>query len=294
MRITRRQFLTSVIASAAALGLSQSDLFKLCETFAAATSPPVVWLQASGCTGCSVSLLNYIDAASGGEIDEVLLDSISLKYHPTLMAAAGQLAVDTAKNARTAGSYVLVVEGAVPTGASGNYCHVWNDAGVLYTANQAVLDFAAKATKIISLGTCAAYGGIPKAAPNPTTASGVKALLPKADAAKVVNLAGCPAHPDWVIGTIVDIINGTLGKLDVSGRPIKYYPASIHPCYRGGLAKATDIGQLGCMLGVGCRKGVCDIPTRKWNNGMNWCVRANTPCIGCTDPAFPGGTFYTV
>lgn len=292
MRVTRRQFLKGVIASATALGLSQSNLFKLCETFAAATSPPVIWLQTSGCTGCSVSLLNYIDAATGREIDEVLLEDISLKYHSTVMAAAGQLAVDTAKNARTAGGYVLVVEGAVPTGANGNYCHVWNDAGVLYTAKQAVLDFSAKAAKILAVGTCAAFGGIPAGGTNPTTAYGLKGILSSTDYAKVINLAGCPAHPDWIMGTIVHLLLGHTINLDDDKRPTEYYGTRIHPCYRSGLAKATDIGQLGCFLNIGCRKGYCDVPTRKWNNGMNWCVRANTPCIGCTDPAFPGGTFY--
>jgi len=289
MRITRRQFLKSVIASAAVLGLSNSDLFRLCEVFAGETSPPVIWLQASGCTGCSVSLLNYIDAATGREIDEVLLENISLKYHPSIMAAAGQLAVDTAKNARNAGGYVLVVEGAVP---SADYCHIWEDAGIPYPCNQAVLDFAATAARILAVGTCASFGGIPAAGTNPTSASGVAAILPSTDAAKVINLAGCPPHPDWIMGTIVHILLGESIPLDSNKRPKEFYGSGIHPCYRKPLGKATDIGQLGCFLDIGCRRGNCDIPTRGWNNGINWCIRANTPCIGCTDPAFPNGTFY--
>ncbi|MFH1774093.1 MAG: hydrogenase small subunit [Methanobacteriota archaeon] len=296
MRITRRDFLKCVGVSATALGLSKFDLIKLEKVFAAADSPPVIWLQASGCTGDSVSLLNWIDAATGREIDEVLLENISLKYHPTVMAAAGQLAIDTAKNARStySGTYILVVEGSDPTGESGNYCHVWEDAGVPYTAHQAILDFSAKAKHILAVGTCAAFGGIPAAAPNPTTAYGLTAVLPKADAAKVINLPGCPAHPDWIMGTIVSLLGGVVPVLDPNKRPKAYYGSSIHPCYRGGTTKSTDIGQLGCFLGIGCRKGDCDAKTRLWNNGINWCVRANTPCIGCTDPAFPGGTFYTV
>jgi hydrogenase small subunit len=296
MRITRRQFLKGLLASAAVLGLSRSDLLRLQEALAGAGSPPVIWLQASGCTGCSVSLLNWIDAATGREIDEVLLEDISLKYHPTVMAAAGQLAVDTAKNARAtySGSYILVVEGAVPTGQNGNYCHVWEDGGTPYTAHQAVLNFAASAAGILAVGTCASFGGIPAAGTNPTAASGVASLLPKADANKVINLAGCPPHPDWMMGTIVHILLGDRIRLDSNRRPTEYYGSGIHPCYRKRLGKATDLGQLGCFLDVGCRRGNCDIPTRGWNNGMNWCVRANTPCIGCTDPSFPGGTFYTV
>lgn len=298
MKITRRQFLKGILASAAALGLSNSHLFRIYEAFAdATTSPPIIWLQASGCTGCSVSFLNWIDSTTGHEADEVLLENISLKYHPTIEAAAGQLAIDTAKNARKtySGSYVLVVEGAVPTGLNGNYCHIWNDAGTPYTAKQAVLDFAATANNIISLGTCAAYGGIPAGAPNPTVASGVNTLLPWVDAKKVVNIPGCPAHPDLLVGTIVDILTGNLGKLDSIGRPVKYYANSIHQlCPRVCSKKANDIGEAGCLIKVGCRgrssKGDC--PTRMWNNGINWCVGVNAPCNGCTEPDFPVAGLY--
>jgi len=296
MRVTRRQFLKSILASAAALGLSQTDLFKLCEAFASATSPPVIWLQLSSCTGCSVSFLNWIDAATGSEADEVLLDSISLKYHPTVMAAAGQLAIDAAKNARTAGGYVLVVEGAVPAGLNGDYCHIWNDAGTPYPAKQAVLDFANNAAKIISIGTCSSYGGIPAAAPNPTSASGVSTLLSRTNLKKLVNIPGCPPHPDWFVGTVVDILTGNLGRLDSIYRPDKYYGATIHQnCPRAGAKKATDIGDpVKCFLSVGCqgRAASGDCPIRKWNNGINWCVGANTPCNGCTDPSFPVSGLY--
>ncbi len=295
MYITRRDFLRFIGVSAATLGLSQFDLFKIEQVLASATSPPVIWLQTAGCTGCSVSLLNYINVATGREIDEVLLEDISLKYHPTVMAAAGDLAVTTVKSAKTtyAGSYILVVEGAVPTGSGGNYCHVWEDAGVPVTAQQAVLEYAASALKILAVGTCAAFGGIPAAGSNPTTAKGVASILPKADAGKVINIPGCPAHPDWMMGVIVKLLTGQQIRLDSNKRPTEYFGSSIHPCYRSALPKATDIGQTGCMLNVGCRKGSCDCPTRKWNNGANWCIASNTPCIGCTAPTFPGGTFFT-
>ena len=304
VRVTRREFLKLVGTTAAALGLSRFDLLEIEEVLAAATSPPVIWLQASGCTGCSVSLLNYIDAATGREIDEVLLEDISLKYHPTVMAAAGDLAIAAATDARTryASQYILVVEGAIPTDASGHYCHIWEDVGrrserIPYTAQQAVLDFGANAAHILAVGTCASFGGISAAEPNPTKAFGLLGVLLDADDGKVINLSGCPSHPDWIMGTIVHLLLKETIELDSQRRPIEYYGASIHPCYRCCLSNipiATDIGQSGCMINVGCRMGHCDAKTRLWNNGMNWCVRANTPCIGCTEPAFPGPRFYTV
>ena len=40
---------------------------------------------------------------------------------------------------------------------------------------------------------------------------------------------------------------------------------------------------IGCK-GPGC-SNVC--PSMKWNNGTNWCVGSNHPCIGCANPGFP-------
>jgi Ni,Fe-hydrogenase I small subunit len=71
--INRRQFLKWATASAAALGLSQTDLLKLQEAFAATTcgcedftttgppatiAPHVIWFQGQSCGGCTLSILN--------------------------------------------------------------------------------------------------------------------------------------------------------------------------------------------------------------------------------------------
>jgi Ni,Fe-hydrogenase I small subunit len=67
MIISRRQFLKWSIASAAALGLSQTDILKLKEAYAAActgcvdlglNAPHVIWFQGQSCGGCTLSILN--------------------------------------------------------------------------------------------------------------------------------------------------------------------------------------------------------------------------------------------
>ena len=86
---------------------------------AAAGNPPVLWIQGGGCTGCSVSLLNTVHPS----IAEVLLKIISLKYHPTVMAAtrgAGH-GLPEQCGEKYKGKYFLVVEGAVQTAANGKY-----------------------------------------------------------------------------------------------------------------------------------------------------------------------------
>ena len=80
IKVTRRQFLKWLTASAAALGLSQTDLLKLEKALATPTGtdpnfpiPPlgrVIWIAGAACSGCPTSLLNYI--ADTADTDPVL------------------------------------------------------------------------------------------------------------------------------------------------------------------------------------------------------------------------------
>jgi len=92
MPITRRQFLKVFAGTGVAVTVSGSLLPEIVSALekAAAGNPPVLWIQGAGCTGCSVSLLNTTHPT----IAEVLLNIISLKFHQTVMAAAGQPAYD--------------------------------------------------------------------------------------------------------------------------------------------------------------------------------------------------------
>lgn len=70
VKVTRRQFLKWLSASAAALGLSQYDLLKVEKALAAGPPPDpnfpipplgrVIWIAGAACSGCPTSLLNYI------------------------------------------------------------------------------------------------------------------------------------------------------------------------------------------------------------------------------------------
>src|SRR5512139_3172286 len=122
MKITRRDFLKFCGVSAAALGLSSTDLGRLEKALADPGAPTVLWLQGSACTGCSESFLNRISPTDPKTAADVLLSSINLAYHPTLMALAGQSAVEEVRLAYEAGNYVLAVEGGAPTRFGGNTC----------------------------------------------------------------------------------------------------------------------------------------------------------------------------
>ena len=180
MLISRRSFLKYCTSAAGALGLSASGLVRLQEVLAKEGAPPVIWLQGQGCSGCSVSLLNTITHAT---IDDLLLNTIDLEYHSTVMAASGEQAVAAAEAAYASGGYVLVVEGAIPTAEGGHYCHVWPGMTVL----DAVEKYSENAAYVLAVGTCAAYGGIPGGQPNPTGAVGVSDVV---GMEKLVNLPG--------------------------------------------------------------------------------------------------------
>jgi len=287
MSITRRDFLKYCGVSAVALGLSSTDLLQMEELLANPGGPSVIWLQGSSCTGCSMSFLNRISNSAPTTAANVLLDSINLVYHPNLMAMAGQSAVDLAKQAYSKGGYVLAVEGGVPTAFGGKTCWAWNYNGVDVTFQQVVTDLSAKAAAILAVGTCASYGGIPAAGPNPTAIKSVKALTGKT----TINIAGCPPHPDWIVYVVAQLLLGKNIPVDSSGRPTALYNQTVHSqCPRNDDPEH-------CLAPKGCRgPGThANCPTQLWNNRTNWCVNANAPCYACTEPTFPGtSSLYAV
>ena len=132
--------------------------------------------------------------------------------------------------------FVLAIEGSIltatPAGGTlaGEFCEV----GPMVTPGDpnetmlhAFLEYAKSAVAVLAIGTCASYGGIPAARGSVTGAMGCSAVLKKNGIrTPVINLPGCPAHPDWIIGTIAQVLAGGLGavELDSKGRPRDYYP----------------------------------------------------------------------
>jgi hydrogenase small subunit len=292
MGITRRDFLKYCGLSAAALGLSSMDLLHLKEAMADPNGPQVLWLQGAGCTGCSVSFLNLISEKSPTNAGDVLINYLNLVYHPNLMGLAGQAAADVADQAYQKGEYILIVEGGVPTAFNGAACWAWSDNGMDITFLEAAIKLASRAAAVVAVGTCASFGGIPAAPPNPTQVKGVAA----ATGVKTVNIAGCPPHPDWITWAVVQLyLNNTIDT-DQWGRPTALFSGTVHSqCPRNQADKAITYGVDGaCMIYLGCQGPVttANCPATKWNNGRNWCIDANARCLGCTEPTFPGKAMF--
>lgn len=301
MGISRRDFLKGATALTAALAVKPSQLFAAGST---APNVPVIWLQGQCCTGCSVSFMNSVNITTA---DDLLLNYFELEYHPTLMASSGDLAVsnlDTVYNESNSRGYVLIIEGTIPTGANGNYCHVYTDpSGNHVTMYDAVDKLARDAASIIAVGTCASFGGMSAAGPNPTGALSVEGALSNMGLRNkdVINIPGCPIHPDWLVWTVAQLLSGSPVPTDRQNRPQEFFSSKIHSnCPNRGGAKAKKVGDHGCYMSLGCKgpKAQSDCPNRKWNSGdkingvaqpgVNWCIESRVPCHGCTAPDFPG------
>lgn len=300
--LTRREFIQLCAASTAGLSLVSllgPDFITGSLARAAEGRPTVVWLQGAACSGCSVSVLNSVDPA----IAEALLKVISLKYHPTIMAGAGELCAEILEEvaAKEKDNFFLVIEGGIPVNENGIYCTIAEKEGKELTLLDAARILGKAAIATIALGQCASFGGIPGGRPNPTGVVGVDQVITEKP---VINLGLCPAHPDHFLGTVVYVLNYGLPKpeeLDSLKRPRMFYPEPIHencprrPFFEQGKF-AESIGEEGCLAKLGCKGFIAyaDCPKRGWNNNVSWCIKAGAPCYACSEPHFPDytGPFY--
>lgn len=296
--IDRRQFLKYCTAVAVAMGMGPAFAPEVAKalTGGAGKRPCVVYLHNAECTGCSEALLR----TSNPYIDVLLLDAINMEYQETIMAAAGDAAEKALHDAITnPDGFVAIVEGAIPTAQNGIYGKVGNR--TMLDINKEVLT---KAKAVIAYGTCAAYGGIQAAAPNPTGSKGVNDCLGSLGV-KAVNIPGCPPNPVNIVGTIVYYLTsgGAIPPLDDLGRPEMFFGKSVHDqCERlqnfqdGKFAASFDSEEARkgyCLYQLGCKgpDTYNNCPKVKFNSldskpGVNWPVAAGHPCIGCSEPNF--------
>ena len=285
--ISRREFTQFCAATATTLGLGAGSDVAIAKAVEKARRPSVIWLHFQECTGCSESLLR----AEHPTLEKLILDTISLDYHETLMVAAGHQAEAARKTAmkENKGKYVLVVEGAIPTKQNGIYCKVGGR-----TAVDLVKECAADAAAVIAIGSCASWGGMPSTDPNPTGASGVAQVLGK----PVVTIPGCPPNPYNFLATVVHFLTfGSLPAVDKLGRPTFAYGRIIHEhCERRAHFDAgrfaLEFGDDGhrkgyCLYKLGCKgpETYANCSTIGFGDvgESNWPVACGHPCIGCSE-----------
>jgi hydrogenase small subunit len=294
--VSRRGFMKFCAATASLMAMPPEMAAQVARALETARRPSVIWLSFQECTGCTESLLR----SHAPTIEGLIFDAISLDYHHTLQAASGE-AAEAARLAameENRGEYLLVVDGSIPLGNPG-YSTI---AGI---SNLDMLQETAKdAAAIIAVGTCAAFGGIPHADPNPTGAVSVSDIISDKP---IINVSGCPPIPVVISGVLAHYLTfGSLPELDELGRPKAFFGQSIHdrcyrrPFYDRGLFAETfdDEGARKgwCLYKLGCKGpttyNAC--ATLKWNGGTSFPIQSGHGCIGCSEPNFwDKGSFYS-
>lgn len=242
--------------------------------------------------------------------------SIDFLWHPSLSAGHGaddlHTIVQDIRDGRTR-LHAFCLEGSVLTGPEGSGAfHMFDEQQSMAAL---IAELAAVADYTVAVGSCSAYGGIPMAGGNPTDARGLQfdaqhpgGLLGdsyrSAGGWPVINIAGCPIHPDWVRDTLLGLSLGQLREqdLDELGRPRLFADRLVHHgCPRNEFyefkASALKPAQLGCLMeNLGCvgTQAHGDCNTRLWN-GSGSCIRGGYACINCTAPGFeePGHSFLS-
>lgn len=286
--VSRRDFMKLCTALAATMGLSSKASAEMTNALTNPQRPPVIWIGAQECTGCTESLLR----ATHPTIENLVLDLISLEYHEVLSAAFGEQAEENKHRAleQYKGKYILVVDGSIPVKNGGIYCMV---------AGRPIIEHIKEAAKyaaaVIAIGSCSAWGGVPSSGGNPTGATSLSGVLP---GVPVINIPGCPPNPHNFLATVAYIMTyKKLPEMDKLNRPLFAYDRLIHEnCYRrphfdaGRFAK--EYGDYGhrhgwCLYHLGCKGpetygncsslDFCDV------GGNNWPVGIGHPCYGCNE-----------
>ncbi len=289
--LSRRDFMKWASATTAALMLPASFTPLVAEAAELMNRVPVVWIELQDCAGNSEAILR----SDSPTIDELILETIDLEFNETLMAAAGHQAEkhleETIEHFK--GKYLCVVEGSVPVGAGKEWCTIGAKGE---TFEEHLLRVASNSAAVVAVGTCATFGGVPAAAPNPTGAVGVQDIV---KGKPIINISACPANPANITGTIIHfVLTGQIPELDHLNRPKFAFGYRIHDnCERRAHFDAGEFveewGDEGaqnnwCLYKMGCKGPMtfnnCSIV--RYNSGTNWPIGAGHGCIGCSEPQF--------
>ena len=294
--ITRRSFLKFCSLTATALGLGPAYTAQLVHAMETKPRIPVLWLHGLECTCCSESFIRSAHPL----VKDVVLSMISLDYDDTIMAASGHQAeaIVTEIREKYKGNYILAVEGNPPLNQDGMSCII---AGRPFL--EQLKEAAADCKAIISWGSCASWGCVQAAHPNPTHAVPIHQVIHDKP---IIKVPGCPPIAEVMTAVVTFMLTfDRIPELDRQGRPKMFYGQRIHDkCYRRG---HFDAGQFVeswddegarrgyCLYKMGCKGpttyNACS--TTRWNNGVSFPIQSGHGCIGCSEDGFwDKGSFY--
>jgi len=263
----------------------------------------VLWLQGGACSGNTMSFLN----AEEPTVVELITDfGLNILWHPSTGLQIGEQVKDLLNDILNGKVQldILVFEGSIVQGPNGT--------GTMnYFADRPMKDWVLELSKVtgyfVAIGDCATWGGIPAIPPNPSESTGLQfhkkqkgGFLGEGYTSKgglpVINIPGCPAHPDWISQILVTIAVGRIGDIliDEYHRPKTFFTDFV----QNGCTNVTSFAQKtdgnfgrrgGCLFyEVGCRGPLTRASCNRilWNRQSSK-TRTNHPCLGCTEPEFP-------
>ncbi|PLY08967.1 MAG: Ni/Fe hydrogenase [Arcobacter sp.] len=245
--------------------------------------PRVVWLQGITCNGNTHSFLS-----SSSSRFEQFNNNFNLIYHPSLST---NISLDEILQSNDRIDYLLV-EGAI---TNNEFYFSISNKKISDILNQLI----SKSKFIIAVGSCASYGGIHSRFEENDDIAGVKDYISSQNESllshEIINLTGCPVHPEWILQTLFTLKFNASIILDDKSRPIEIYGGlAHHGCTRNEYfewkVEAKSFGlKEGCLFyNEGCRGPMTHSNCNKilWND-VSSKTRVGMPCIGCTEYDFP-------
>ena len=257
------------------------------------------WLQCGGCGGDTWSFFNT-------ETPDVVvlmrnLD-INILWHPTISNKPIEAQEEMIKRLISGEQAldILCVEGSIIRGPGGTGMY---DEAYGHPKKDLVTSLARRAEYVISVGTCASFGGI--GADGEIEATGMqfhkwekggfmgKQFMTQSGL-PIINLPGCPCHCDILADTLGALVSGRSIELSYWNTPLEWYNIMVHQgCTRNEYheyrVEEKRFGEKGCMFfHLGCHGPLVTGPCNKilWNRRSSK-TRVGVPCFGCTRPDFP-------
>ncbi len=239
----------------------------------------LLWIQSLTCNGNSHSFFNYSHLFQ-------LLNNFELIYFPLIKTKYSLIDVLQKK----VECDILIIEGAIDQNLTKDQINI----------KKIISYYAKKAKYIITVGTCATFGGIFKEY-DPQNISGF--VFNKEEKKenfslfqeKLISLPGCPIHPAWLAYVLEMIAQKKKITLDELKRPQELYNFTVHTgCIRNEYFEwKIDVKGFGFKEGCSFYEFGCQGPyTHGSCNKILWNevsskTRVGIPCFGCTEATFP-------
>ncbi len=244
----------------------------------------VLWLTGIACNGNAHSFLNYPYLAQ-------FMDRFEFLYHPIIESK--YTLVDIINQDLECD--ILLIEGAISI-------EYKKDTTSIYDIIQ---KYSSKAQKIVTVGTCASFGGIFRDS-GYLGASGLHFDRDielddfKNIKSKTISISGCPIHPEVLVNTLYSIREDIKIALDKFLRPKEFFAYTVHNgCTRNEYFEYKidnhNFGEReGCMFYEhGCQAPYTHGSCNKilWNE-VNSKTRVGLQCMGCSEPSFPKSNLF--